>query len=1016
MRLSRLARTIASAAGAVAALAATNPAHAQGTSVIRGTVVDSTDQRPVVNAQIALVGTTLGTMSNAEGAFVIARVPAGSVDLRVQRIGYQPTTTSITLGAGDTAVVRIAMEPSAVQLSAVVAVGYGEESRRNVSAAVATVSNEEIENTPIAGVDAALQGKAAGVQIIQNAGNPGNGITVRIRGAASISANNQPLWVVDGIPLQRDNYSQLGIGGQDITGVTGLNPDEIESITVLKDAAAAAIYGSRGSNGVVMVTTKRGRAGSPLMTFSAYTGTQDVPRSTRWDMLSGREYIEYMNEAAENDGYGPEYFGDPNDPALDETDWQEEIMRSAPVSDLSLGLSGGTDRIQYYMSGSYFDQDGVIMGSAYDRASGRVNLDFQASSRLSIRSSVNIGREEHHRIVGDDTIEGAVTNAIANQPYIPVRNDDGTYTSTDDGLEYVNSVALADYNFIETRSTRALGNVEARYNLTSALALNARAGLDVISLRDLDWDSPRVIGTYCSDVAGCAQHGTTSSDRYVLESFATYDRPTGIATSLALTAGTSVEWNDKETNFIRGEGFSSEEFQYPGNAARNTEYDADWTGHNLASFFGRANATFLDRYLLTTSVRVDGSSRFGENNKWGVFPAASLGWNVTDEAFATTLADYADLKLRASYGLTGNQDIFDDFAPLARFGRANYGDISGIAQTSFANPDLRWESTREYDLGFDLSLLERRLTIIGDWYEKTTFDLLLNRPITSTSGQTTIFENVGNMKNTGVELNVSTINLQGGERSLGWTTDLNISWNDNEVTRLFRNEPFNTGGYDANRVAVGLPLGAFHALRFTGVDPATGDAMYDDVNGDGSITSDDRVIVGSPHPDSWGGMTNTLTWGGFDLRSFLQYAQGQTIFNAISVFADDAGYYYDNKFRRVLDRWQQPGDITDQPRASFDGTSNAVGLISSRYFEDGSYVRLQEVTLGYRLPEQLLGNVRMREGRIYVSGRNLATWTDYSGYNPDVNSSGSSANVSLGLEFYAYPLARTFTIGFSGTW
>ncbi|HEX6060159.1 MAG TPA: carboxypeptidase-like regulatory domain-containing protein, partial [Gemmatimonadaceae bacterium] len=372
MRLSRLARTIAVAGSAIAALAVASPAHAQGTAVIRGTVVDSTNQREVPNAQVALVGTTLGAMSNAAGAFVITRVPAGSFTLRVQRIGYQPATATITVAAGDTAVVRVAMAPSAVQLSAVVSVGYGEESRRDVSAAVATVDNEEIQGATVAGVDAALQGKAAGVQIIQNAGNPGNGITVRIRGNASISASNQPLWVVDGIPLQRDSYSQLGIGGQDITGVTGLNPDEIESITVLKDAAAAAIYGSRGSNGVVMVTTKRGRAGTTAFTVNAYTGVQDVPKSTRWDMLNASEYIEYMNEAASNDGYGDEYFGDPNDPNLVNTDWQDEVMRSAQISDLSLGVSGGTELIQYYASGSYFDQDGVIIGSAYKRASGRV--------------------------------------------------------------------------------------------------------------------------------------------------------------------------------------------------------------------------------------------------------------------------------------------------------------------------------------------------------------------------------------------------------------------------------------------------------------------------------------------------------------------------------------------------------------------------------------------------------------------------------------------------------------------
>jgi TonB-linked SusC/RagA family outer membrane protein len=743
---------------------------------------------------------------------------------------------------------------------------------------------------------------------------------------------------------------------------------------------------------------------------------QHVPKSDRWELLNAREYIEYMNEAAANDDYGENYFGDPDDPSLADTDWQEEVLRTAPVSDINLGVSGGTDRIQYYLSGSYFDQEGVALGSGYARGGGRVNLDFQPTSRLSFRSSLSLNQETHDRIEGDDTIEGPVANAIANPAWVPVRRDDGTFTSQEDGLGYANSLALATFSSIETRSQRALGNVEAGYIVTDGLTLNGRVGADVIGLRDLRWESPKVEGTYCGDVAGCSTHGTASATRYVAESFATYNRPTGIATALSLTAGTSIEWNNEETNYIRGEGFSTEEFQYPGNASRVTSYDADWTGHHLASFFGRANATLLDRYLVTTSVRVDGSSRFGENHKWGVFPAVSLGWNLTDEAFAASLSDVAELKLRGSYGITGNQDISDDFAPLARFGNAKYGDIAGIAQNSFANPELRWESTREYDLGFDLSLLEGRVAVIGDWYRKATFDLLLDRPITTTSGQTTIFENVGNMVNRGFELNLNTINLRDvGTMDFGWTSDFNISWNKNEVTKLFRNEPFMSG---ANRVAVGLPLGAFYAIRFLGVDPATGDAIYDDVDGDGDITSSDRVVIGSPHPDYWGGFTNTFTAGPFDLRGFLQFSHGAMVYTSIGLYANDAGYYEDNKFRSVLRRWQQPGDITDEPRASYDGLSGAADLpaASSRHFQDASYVRLQEVTLGYRLPVQLLGGVGLNEGRFYVSGRNLATWTDYTGYNPEPNSNGSSSNIALGEDFYSYPLARSFTIGISSTW
>jgi TonB-linked SusC/RagA family outer membrane protein len=433
------------------------------------------------------------------------------------------------------------------------------------------------------------------------------------------------------------------------------------------------------------------------------------------------------------------------------------------------------------------------------------------------------------------------------------------------------------------------------------------------------------------------------------------------------------------------------------------------------SFFTRANATFKDRYLLTGSVRTDGSSRFGRQNQWGTFPAIALGWKVTDEPFARSLARRGSLKLRLSYGVTGNQDITDNFAPLSRFGRANYGDVAGFARTSFGNPALKWEQTKEYDAGLDLGLFGNRVSIITDWYKKMTDNLLLDRPITGTSGLTTVTQNIGSMENRGYELTLSAEALRpANSAGLHWTSDFNISWNRNKVTKLFENQPFTSGLYNVNRVEVGHPLGEFYALRFTGVDPATGDAMYDDVNQDGAIDAADRVFVGSPHPKYWGGWTNSLSWKGFDLKSFLQFTQGHTIFNAINVFANDAGYYYDNKFRSLLNHWQQPGDITNQPRPSFDGNSNVVGLISSRYFEKGSYVRLQEVTLGYRIPARVAHMLRMDDSRIYVSGRNLRTWTKYSGYSPDVNSNGSNSNISLATEFYAYPFARTIMVGISG--
>lgn len=930
-------------------------------------------------------------------------------------IGFTPVQQSVTVTPGQPQVVNFSLRSAAIALEEVVVVGYGTQQRREVSTAVTSVVAEQIVNVPVASLDAALQGRASGVQITQNAGNPGNGITVRVRGASSLSANNQPLYVIDGVPMLSGDYSQLGMGGQDLTAVSGINPDEIASIDILKDAAAASIYGSRGSNGVIIITTKRGQAArtGPRVTFSMYSGTQNVAR--RLELLNAREYVEFFSEAIANDGDDPaEELGD-FDPTVD-TNWQDALFRSAPVRNFQLATNGGSERIQYYLSGSAFDQEGVVLGSGYQRASGRLNVDFQATDRLSFRTSFGVTREAHERVENDNSLNGVVTNVIANQPLIPVRLADGTFTSTDDGLEYANPIALSTYNSVESRTLRALGKVEAEFNLTDRLRLVSHVGMDVLNLRDLQWESPRVVGTYAASANGVAEMGNTTASRYVLESFLSWDRPIQLG-RLSLTGGASVEYNDEEADFLRGEGFGNEAFRYPGNAGQITDYDAYSTAHNLVSFFSRANLTIKDRYFLTASLRTDGSSRFGPENRYGIFPSASFGWAVTDEPFMEGVKRYADIKVRTSYGTTGNQGIGQDFAYLGRFGKANYAGIPGIGSTSIANPDLKWETTSELDYGLEFLFLGGRIGLTGDYYIKKTSDLLVNRPITATSGQTTWWTNIGNIENRGFEFGLNTINIQSSAPGgFQWTTELNVSTNRNEVTKLFNDEPFNTGIRSINRIEVGHPLGAFHAYRFLGVDPETGDAIYEDLNGDGQLTAaDDRQIVGSPHPDYWGGLSNQFSYKGFDLRTVVQFSQGAEVFNAMRVFGDDGGYYFDNKFRHVLKRWQKPGDVTDVPRASYYGDSKA-REVSDRFVEDASYIRLQEVTLGYKLPAAVTNALRLCDARIYVSGHNLKLWTDYMGYDPDVNSNGSGSNTSLGTDFYAYPRARTLTIGITGGW
>lgn len=998
-----------------ALLGAPSLAAAQSSATVQGTVTDSVGRRPIAGVQIYVLGTTRGALSDEAGRYTIRNVPPGQLTIRAQRLGFSASEQRISAGAGETVTADFFMRAVATVLSEVVVTGYGTSSRAEVSSAVAQVSGEAVQNIPLAGVDAALQGKAPGVQVVQNAGNPGNGITVRVRGASSISAGNQPLYVVDGVPIVQSDLSQLSFGGQDLTSVTGLSPDEIETIDILKDAAAAAIYGSRASNGVIQITTKRGRPGRTRWSVNAYYGQQKMAR--KLDLLNAQEYIEFFNEGALNDGYGVPGYPLPFTPGVDDAinfDWQDAVTRVAPVSDYNLSVSGGAERITYLLSGSLFDQEGILIGSDYDRANGRLNVDFAGSARFSVRSSLGISRERWHRIENDDARYGTSTNAIANQPNIPARRADGSFTNRSvDGLRYPNPVATTSLWTAPTRSLRTLGSLEAMYDVTDRLRINGRFGADMNNFRELQWESPLAPDTYAASVQGVSRQGTNTTTRYVTEGFVTFDPIRAATQRLTLTAGSSVEFNDSELTYLNGETFGSFGFNYPGTAGRITSYDAYSEGYNLLSYFARANYTLRDRYLLTASFRGDGSSRFGQNNRWGYFPAVSVGWVLSDEPFLAGVKRFADFKLRASYGETGNQGISDEYAYLGYFAKANFANEAGIRPYNFRNPNLKWETTREFDIGFDMSFLGGRVALIGDYYDKLTSDLLIARPVPQVSGYSSVWDNIGNISNRGLEFQLSTTNFAAATPgAFEWRTDFNISHNRNRVEKLHNGEPYSV---DVNRVQEGVPLGAFHMLRFLGVDPETGNAIFDDVNGDGATNAADFVIVGSPHPDYWGGMRNQFSWRGLDLNTFLEFSQGGEIYNSMRLYADDGGWSWDNKFGSVRRRWRQPGDQTDVPRASYDGLSGAE-VESSRWVEDGSYVRLQEITLGYRLPRLISARANLTDARIFVSGRNLKIWTDYSGYDPDVSSGGSSSNIYIGQDFYAYPRARTITFGISGNW
>ena len=1000
-------------------------AMAQGGSVLRGTVVDSATQRGIASAQVFVQGTTRGAQTNELGSYVVRGVPAGTHAVRVSRLGYEPSTRTVSVSGSDSTTVNFTMRPAIATLTAVVSVGYGTDSRGNVSTAIASINGDAIANTPSPGIDNAIQGKLPGVQVMQNSGEPGAGLSVRVRGPASLNAGNQPLFVVDGVPIIQGSYGQISLSGQDMTGVTGINPDEIAAIDVLKDAAATAIYGSRGSNGVILITTKRGQTGRMKYTLNAYGGTQKVERTI--GLLDSKQYVALMNESAKNDGYTVAQYDFV--PGVDDSvtyDWQGAVFRSAPMSNANLALTGGSDRLKYYMSGSNFSQKGIVIGSGYQRQSGRLNLDLGATDKLFFTTSIGLTRENDDRIPGDQSLDGVVTNAIGMQPMRPIYGSSFGYGGKADGLRYSNPVAIANMNFDSFKTQRAIGNFDAKYLFSPKISVTGRAGMDLYNVDELTWGSPKVDATYAASANGVGRTAHSTNTRYMTEGFVQVQAVDNAAQKLSVVLGAGLENNGRELNYLRGEGFPSGFSTYVSSAATITSWDGSNTANKLQSYFTRANWSLYDRYLATASYRADGSSRFGASNRWGQFPALSLGWVVSNEPMASGLARLATLKLRGSFGVTGNQGI-GDFASRSLASGVAYNGAPAVSVSQLGNPDLRWETTHEVDFGADLGLLDGRVTVIGDWYNRNTSDLLVQRPVPATSGFSTIWDNIGSIRNRGVDLGINTINIDAGNGGgIGWTSDLNVTWNRNKVTSLYQGQlaTFTVSSRVTSAVAVGYPIGEFYLYNFSRVDPATGNALYFKADTlthlattveTGAPTSADLQFVGNPQPNYYGGFTNTFTFRSFDLRGFLSFSQGGQVFNMMRIFTDDGGYSYDNKTTHVLDRWQKPGDITSEPRMSYDGTSGA-RLASSRMVEDGSFVRLGEVTLGYKVPAVAASKIGMDNARVYVSGRNLHTWTKYTGYNPDVNSAGVLANVVMGVDYYAYPLPRTVTVGVTAGW
>lgn len=957
--------------------------------IVRGKVISPEDGTGLPGVSVFVKGTSKGTVTDQEGSYQL-EVASGENTLVFSFIGYITQEAAID----NREAINVTLQTDTKQLSEIVITGYTSVDKRLLNESVGVVKADAIKDLPVGSIDGILQGQTSGVQVLQNSGTPGGAMSVRIRGTTSINGSGQPLYVIDGIPVTTDDYAQVGYEGQGISALSDLNPNEVESFSVLKDAAAVAIYGARASNGVVLITTKRGKKGNSVIAFNTYQGVQQVWRTL--DMLDKRQWMEYRNDLTDSEVYTE---ADMNDPTIPNTDWQDVIFRSAPMSSYDLSITGGDDKTKFFASGSYFQQDGIVIGSAFRRINARFNLDHRVNKKLNIGVSMGLTNSKTNRIESDASLHGPLPNGISMPAIFPVYNDDGSYNQ--DGT-YSNPVSIANEATNENFTYRVIGNVFAEYQILPGLTFTTKWGMDFYNLREHAFEFNTVQGQKYN---GLGFETYTNALNLVSNNILRYEKSFDKHT-VDVMLGYSFEKKEVRNIYIRGQDYASPDLQYLNSASTFVDPSAGAVDKGIRSFFAKANYNFDNKYLFGVSGRVDASSNFGENNKNGFFPAASAAWRLSEESFIRdNVEQISQLKVRASYGLLGN-DATSAFQYAALYGTGTYNGQPTVYPINMPNPNLKWETTVQFDFGVDLGLFNDKITVTADFYNKRTKDLLLDRPLPPGSGFSSVAENIGEMENRGVELTI------GAGHDFGpvhWTTNLNLSANRNKVTKLYGNQPIDDIGRGGNRVMVGQPIGVFYSFKSLGVDPSTGDMVYFDKNDDGSITTDDRMVVGNPQPKFIGGFTNTFTYAGFDLNVFLQFTYGNDVFNGSRLFLESL-QGGDNQTTDVLRRWKQPGDITDIPRATLEPVAADNKRVSSRFIEDGSYLRVKNVTLGYTFNKELLDRVHISSLRLYVSAQNLLTFTNYSGLDPEVNYSGNSTSL-IGTDFFTFPQARSLTVG-----
>lgn len=1005
------------------------PNHIKSHAIISGNNVLSVrgqvtglDGEPLIAVNVVIKGTYVGTSTDENGNFTLDNVP----DDAVLVFSYVSYVTKEIVVAGQSTI-NVVLQSDAELLDEVVVVGYGTVKKSDITGSVSSIKVDEAREGVVSSVDQLILGKSTGVNVVQGSGEPGAGFSINVRGSSSINAGNDPLYVIDGIPI--DNGRPIGDNGLGVGNtrtprnpMASLNPGDIASIEILKDASATAIYGSRGANGVILITTKSGSSGKPQINYNAYAGIQNW--SNKMDLLNAQDYKRILNEIIDAGG-GAESFRVADNIA--NTDWQDAISnKNALVNNHQFSISSGTDKLKYYISLNLLNQDGIITNSGYQRYGGRVNLETALSDKIDIgvKLVTNFGKDNFVPN-GGASIEdaGAMQAAYTYDPTIAVRDNNGNYLRNE-LVSMDNPVALVEG--IDSRSTtnRSFVSTFFKYKINEHLFFNSNFGRDYTTeiRKSFAYDITRVgaqnngIGTIQnSDLGHILVDGSLNYSRsfnqHAINAFAGVNFEHSVSTYQSTRSSNFPSLATGYNNL----GFGSRDNFLIGN---------NKTANRLASVMGRVNYTLNNKYLVTVTTRLDGSSRFGKDNKYGFFPSGALGWKISEEDFLKESDVVESLKLRASWGQSGNQDI-GNYPSLSSFGQGQFAALDNIAVTTTTptrspNPNLKWETTTQMNIGLDFGLWEGRLEGTFDVFQKVTRDMLINLPIATSTGFSTRLSNIGQIDNKGLEISLNSRNVT--SKTFQWTTQASLSTIRNKVVDLGPIEEIILGGAPTWGGGVGVirpgePMNSFIGWAVEGIWQTTddysgttenvrpGDIKFVDQNGDGAINDADRIILGNSFPKLQYSLGNTFSFGGLDLTVFLEGVEGVNMLNTKMVESFYPINYRRNKLAEpYLNRWTPTNPTNDYP-SFVNPTNQGVRSVNSFTVEDASYLKIRSVRLSYKVPRF---HQKVKDLQVYVTGENLYTFTKYSGIDPALNTNG---NANYRIDLNPYPTARTILFG-----